>query len=156
MALLEVGKIVRPHGLRGEVVVSLVTNRLERLAPGSRLVGSRPPAPAFSLEVLSSRPHQGRFLVTFAGVVGPDAAESLRDVLLQAESSSDPEALFVHELIGCELVDQHGTSHGPVRAIEANPASDLLVVDDGYVPIRFVTEHAEGRVLVEVPDGLFG
>ena len=37
MALLDVGRIVKPHGMRGEVVVELVTNRTERLEPGSVL-----------------------------------------------------------------------------------------------------------------------
>jgi 16S rRNA processing protein RimM len=60
--LLEVGRVVAPHGIRGEVVVVLVTNRTERLAPGSRLcVGSS------TLLVEGSRPHRGAWLVRFAG-----------------------------------------------------------------------------------------
>jgi 16S rRNA processing protein RimM len=154
MALLEIGQVVRPHGLSGEVVVSLVTNRLERLEPGSLLVATAT-GREFTLEVLSSRPHQRRYLVRFAGVNDHDAAEAIRGVVLHAEPLEDPEALFVHDLIGRELIDQHGISHGPVRTIQANPASDLLVVDDGYVPMRFVTEVRDGSVVVEVPDGLF-
>jgi len=71
--LLEVGRIARPHGLRGEVVVALVTNRTERLAPGTQLTcypAARPSSPlaARTLEVRSSRPFQGRYLVEFEGV----------------------------------------------------------------------------------------
>ncbi|HVB06404.1 MAG TPA: ribosome maturation factor RimM [Acidimicrobiales bacterium] len=156
MALLEVGRIVRPHGLRGEVVVSLVTNRPDRLDAGSLLTASVPGEAARTLEVLTARPHQGRYLVCFAGIDDHDAAEALRGLVLSAEAVEDPDVLFVHDLIGAELVDQLGVSHGPVRSIEANPASDLLVVDDGYVPVRFVTGLAEGKVTVEVPEGLFG
>lgn len=155
MALLEVGWIVRPHGLRGEVVVSLVTNRLERLEPGSRLTAMGAGA-SRELEVVRARPQQHRFLVVFAGVESREEAEALRDLALHAEAMADPDELFVHDLIGLELVDQHGDSHGPIRSVEANPASDLLVVDDGYVPTRFVREVHGDHVIVDVPDGLFG
>lgn len=157
MALLEIGRVIRPHGLKGEVVVALSTNFLERLEPGSRLVaqgGSE--TTDGELEVRSARPHQGRHLVLFAGITSIESAESLRGVVLKAEPISDPEALLVHELIGAELIDQFGTVRGRITAVEANPASDLLVVDGKtYVPSTFVKEHSPGRVVVEIPDGLF-
>lgn len=166
MSLLEVGQIVRPHGLRGEVVVALVTNRLERLEPGTELglqlapvtadgaaaeAGRRPER----LVVTSSRPHGGRFLVRFDGVGDLDAAEGLRGATLLAEPLEDPDALFVHELIGAMVVDGAGRVHGTVTAVEANPASDLLVLDGGQlVPLVFVRAHEDGRVLVDPPEGL--
>jgi 16S rRNA processing protein RimM len=229
--LLEVGVIVKPHGLRGEVVVQLVTNRLERLEPGTILVCTPPlprglkahhvvSAPAAggppgaaaapphsateqrdsaavrphsateqrdsaavrpdgeaeqpdsateqpdsadrsvrfpsTVEVVDSRPHQGRHLVRFAGITTIEQADALRGAVLHAEPIDDPAAYFVHDLIGCELVDVHGVARGTVTAVEANPASDLLVVDERfYVPLRFVTERRPGRLVVDVPDGLF-
>jgi 16S rRNA processing protein RimM len=156
VALLEVGRVVRPHGLSGEVVVALVTNRLERIATGSVLVGSSPDGDEVPMEVTSSRPHQGRHLVHFRGVVGREAAESIRGVVLFAEAVQDPAALFVHDLIGRELIDQHGRSHGAIRAVEANPASDLLVLDEGYVPLTFVAEVSGDVVVAELPEGLLG
>ena len=46
---------------------------------------------------------------------------------------------------------------GTVTAVEANPASDLLVVDGSHlVPVRFVVSHSPGRVVVDVPEGIFG
>jgi 16S rRNA processing protein RimM len=155
MALLEIGRIIRPHGLAGEVVVALVTNRRDRLATGSILVGASGEGVERELEIVRSRPQQDRYLVVFAGVANRDQAEQLRGFVLRAEAVEDPSALFVHELIGAELVDQHGTSHGPIRSVQANPASDLLVVDDGFVPARFVREVSGGRVFVDVPEGLF-
>lgn len=158
--LLEVGRVVKPHGLRGEVVVVLVTNRLERLEPGSRLalagtVGAAP-TPDRELEVVSSRPFRDRFLVRFQGVEDLEGAEALRGGRLSAEPIEDPEALFVHELIGSEVVETNGTSRGLVTGVEANPASDLLVVEErALVPLRFVVERQPGRVVVEVPEGLF-
>ena len=164
--LLEVGRIARPHGLLGEVVVALITNRTERLAPGARLTSS-PPAPAAAggaaasgiarvLEVRKSRPFQGRYLVEFEGVHTREAADELRGALLLAPAVDDPDALFVHDLVGSEVVEADGTRHGTVLAVQANPASDLLVMDDGnLVPLRFVVGRAEGCLVVDVPAGLF-
>jgi len=65
--------------------------------------------------------------------------------------------IFVHELLGAEVVDTAGAVLGVVEAVEANPASDLLVLDGGrLVPLRFVVEHTSGaRIIVDIPDGLF-
>ena len=142
--------MVRPHGLRGEVVVRLVTDRTERLACGTVLSST-----AGDLEVVRAAHSGGRWIVSFAGVGDRDGAEALRDVVLRAEPIVDPEALWVHELHGSEVLDVTGRRLGEVTAIEANPASDLLVLDGGgLVPLRFVVEHGPGRVVVDVPDGL--
>lgn len=148
--LLEVGRVVAPHGIRGEVVVVLVTNRTERLAPGSRLcVGSS------TLLVEGSRPHRGAWLVRFAGVSSRDQAEELRGATLLAEPISDADALWVHELVGCRVLRLDGTVLGRVAALEANPASDLLVLESGaLVPLCFVRQREPGVVWVEAPVGL--
>ena len=142
--------MVKPHGLRGEVVVELVTNRTERLAPGSVLS-----TPAGELRVVRATPHQRRWIVAFAGVTDPDAAEALRDTVLSAEPLEDRDALWVHELVGSEVWGLDGRRHGTVVSVEANPASDLLVLDTGaLVPLRFVVSHQPGRVVVDPPEGL--
>jgi 16S rRNA processing protein RimM len=150
--LLEVGRVAKAHGLRGEVVVALSTNRPERVARGSVLhVDGRP------LTVASSRPHQQRHIVRFEGIDDRSAAEALHGRVLRAEPLQDPDALWVHELIGATVVDQHGTEHGEVTAVEVNPASDLLVLEGGaLIPLTFVVEQGDGRISVDVPDGLLG
>jgi 16S rRNA processing protein RimM len=149
--------------LTGEVVVDLVTNRLDRLEPGTRLV-VRPPSTIETahsalpdeVEVTSSRPFQARFLVHFAAVVTREAAEVLHGAVLLAESKEEPGELYVHELIGAPVFDQGGVARGIVTAVEANPASDLLVLDNRhYVPMRFVVDMVDGQINVDVPDGLF-
>ncbi|MGH9064205.1 MAG: ribosome maturation factor RimM [Acidimicrobiales bacterium] len=150
VSLLEVGRVGRPHGLRGEVVVDLLTDRVERVAPGSVLSSD-----VGRLEVVRASPHAGRWIVTFAGVEGREEAEGLRGVVLRAEPLRDPEALWVHELIGSEARDVAGRRLGVVTAVEANPASDLLILDGGgLVPLRFVVDRAPGRVVVDPPAGL--
>lgn len=149
--MLEVGRVVKPHGIAGEVLVELVTDRVERVAAGSVLsTGGR------DLEIEASRPHQHRWIVRFAGVVDRNGAERLRGAVLRAEPIEDPDALWVHELIGSVVRDVDGRVLGPVTAVEANPASDLLVLASGaLVPLRFVVEAVPGEVVVvDVPEGL--
>lgn len=145
------GRVVKPHGIRGEVSVEAVTNRPElRFAAGVVLDSDDGP-----LEVLGGRPHQGRWLVTFAGVADRNAAEALRGRVLHAEPLDEDGALWVHDLIGCEVVDTTGRSYGPVEAVEANPASDLLVLSgERLVPLAFVVSQEPGRVVIDPPAGL--
>lgn len=151
-ALLKVGRMVKPHGLRGDVIVSLTTNRTERVDAGSVLTT----AEGREYRVVRSSSHQGRFIVTFDGVVGIDAADRLRDTDLYASPLEDPDSLWVHDLIGSVVEDTGGVELGTVVSVEANPASDLLVLDGGgLIPLRFVVGSVPGeRVTVDIPDGL--
>lgn len=152
MTALEVGKIVKAHGIRGEVIVYLISNRPDlRLAPGSILASDRG-----DLEVLTATPHQGRWIVAFRGIEDRNSAETYRNVVLSAEPvQGDDDTLWVHELIGAEVFDLSGRSYGPVEAVEANPASDLLVLaGDKLVPLVFVKTKLPGRVVIDPPAGL--
>jgi 16S rRNA processing protein RimM len=152
---LVVGRVVRAHGLRGEVVVDLVSSEPDvRLAPGAELLRVDG-APA--LHVTESRPHQDRWLVRFAGVDERSAADALRGVELHAEPIERAGALWVHELIGATVVDAAGAVHGTVVAVVANPADDLLELDDGaLVPVTFVVGWDDDhRLVVDPPAGLF-
>lgn len=151
MPLLEVGRVLKAHGIKGEVIVRLTTDREERVAPGAVLQGPDGP-----LEVLRSSPHKGDWIVAFAGVADRSTAESMRGAVLRAEPLDDPHALWVHELIGADLVGVDGAVHGRVVSVVSNPASDLLELDSGaLVPIDFVVGTEPGRVLADVPEGLF-
>jgi 16S rRNA processing protein RimM len=150
--VLLVGRVTKAHGLRGEVLVDLLSTEEARLAPGSVLATDRGP-----LTVGSARPHQDRWIVQFDGVAGREAAESLRGAELRADAIDDPDALWVHELVGAEVVEADGTARGHVVTVVANPADDLLELDGGaLVPVGFVTGRDDaGRVVVDAPDGLF-
>ena len=85
------------------------------------------------------------------------AQQELRGLMLRARPIERPGTLWVHELVGATVESSDGRELGVVAAVEANPASDLLVLaDGGLVPLRFVVSHEPGqRVVVDVPDGLF-
>jgi 16S rRNA processing protein RimM len=153
--LLEIGRVARPHGLRGQVVVELWTNREERVAPGSLLRWQ-----GGELEVVRAtrQPAVGqraRWLVSFRGVDTREDAEALRGAVLTAVPLADADAWWVHDLIGAEVVDLEGAPIGRVEAVEANPASDLLVLSDGrLIPLQFVVDRREGRLTADPPPGL--
>ena len=151
---LEIGRLGRPHGLKGEVMISLTTDRVaERLAPGATWwVAGR------AVTVESARAHQGRHAVKLSGVDDRDGATALTGVFVYAEPlapSDDDDVVWVHEVIGSEVVDVAGRAHGRVESVQANPAHDLLVLEGGaLVPMVFVVEQAEGRVVIDPPEGL--
>jgi 16S rRNA processing protein RimM len=165
---LVVGRVIRPHGVRGEVVVEVRTDSpSERFAAGSMLVTD--PAGAGPLRVDNARPHQGRLLVMFEGIADRDLADGLRGVLLCVDSESvpapdDPEEFNDYQLIGLRAETAAGEPIGEVVRIEHAPASELLHVrlPDGRVGlVPFVraivprVDVAGGRVVLTPPDGLF-
>ncbi len=160
--------MVKAHGLAGEVIVELTTDRTERLDAGSILRTE-----GRALTVAHARRHQQRWIVVFEGVTKRNQAEALRGTQLLAPPIDDPNTLWVDELLGCAVVEDTSRRHlGTVVAIEANPASDLLVLDGGgLIPLRFVIgrepgtdpgepgepgeEPAAGMTLIaKIPDGL--
>jgi 16S rRNA processing protein RimM len=107
--------------------------------------------------VIASRPHQRNHIVSFDGISDRGAAEALRGATLRAPVIEDPTQLWVHELIGAPVVTVDGVVVGVVETIEANPASDMLVLDNGaLVPAAFVVEQRDDTtVVIDPPEGLF-
>ncbi|MBI2704210.1 MAG: 16S rRNA processing protein RimM [Actinobacteria bacterium] len=152
--LLEIGRIDRSHGLRGEVLVSLITNVEGRLVPGLELITDDG-----MLVVVRAQPHQHRWIVQFDGVSSREVADALRGTVLRARAAddpADPDALWAHQVVGAEVVDVEGTSHGVVVSLIGNPASDLLELESGaLVPLTFITGwDGERRLVVDPPAGL--
>jgi 16S rRNA processing protein RimM len=150
--LREVGRVGRAHGVQGDVAVQLITDRVERLAPGARLLaGER------WLTVSSSRLVGERWLVRFEGVEDRTAAEKLTNAVLRAEPlDDDGDELWVHDLIGSRVIEVGGADRGVCVAVIDNPAHDLLELESGaLVPVTFVTDYADGVITIDPPDGLF-
>ena len=149
--LLEVGRVGRPHGVRGDVFLDLTTHRAERAAVGSRLLI------AGEWRTIEQSSKSGdRWRVHLSGVDGRDAAAALTGQTASAEPIDDPDALWIHHLIGARVVEADGTDRGVCVAVIDNPAADLLELDSGaLVPVTFVTGLADGTITIEPPDGLF-
>ncbi len=165
---LVVGRIGRPHGVRGELTVEVRTDSPERrFAPGSELATD--PATAGPLVVTGLHWHSGRLLLTFAGVGDRTAAEALRNVMLVVDVDADerpeaPDEYYDHQLVGLAVIGAGGEPLGTVADVLHLPSQELLAVttpDGGEVLVPFVVELvpevdvAGGRVLVTPPPGLF-
>lgn len=127
------------------------------MAPRTRLTGGER---SFEVKTATRLPDvggQARWLVFFSGMDTREAAEAVRGIVLQAEPLDlvDEDTLWIHELVGAELFDTSGEVVGTVAEVEANPASDLLVLEDGRViPLTFVTRSGDGTLVVDGPPGL--
>lgn len=136
------------------MAVTLISDRDDRLVVGAELLTDDG-----VLRVDAARPHQKGWLVCFEGVTDRTAAEALAGTILRAETDTDtdtaPEGLWVHEVIGLEVVETTGERHGRVVAVQQNPAHDLLVLDDDVlVPSVFISSIGD-RIVVDAPEGLF-
>jgi 16S rRNA processing protein RimM len=163
-----VGRVVKAHGLRGELVVEPSTDQADqRFAPGTVLAISGVPARS-SLTITAARWHSGRLLVTVDEVTDRDTAEALRRGVLRAEASdadiADDDEFHDHQLEGLRAELTDGSLVGTVTSVLHGAGGELLVVeppegDDLLVP--FVTaivptvDLAGGRVVLDPPEGLF-
>jgi len=172
--LLVVGRILRPHGIRGELVVDVRTDEPEaRLSVGSAfdvgpaedrlgsLVGPK-------LTIDSIRWHHGRPLIFFAEVPDRTTAEQLRGLLLWVDSATiappeDPDEYHDHQLVGLTVATAAGEVVGSVARIDHGPGADLLVVrkkDGATALVPFVraivptVDVAGGRIVIDPPGGL--
>ena len=172
--LLVVGKILRPHGIRGELVVDVRTDEPEArfsvgstfdVGPAEDKLGS-PVGPRLTIDTL--RWHHGRPLIFFAEVADRNVAEEMRGLLLWADSAAiappeDPDEFHDHQLVGLTVATVSGEVVGSVARIDHGPGADLLVVrkEDGstaLVPfVRAIVptvDVAGGRVVIDPPGGL--
>jgi 16S rRNA processing protein RimM len=169
---LVVGRVGRPHGIRGELTVQVHTDDPDlRFAAGSVLATE--PAARGPLTVSASRWHSGRLLVTFAGYADRSQAEELRGTLLVMDSSevgpaADPEEFHDYELIGLEVLTRAGEPVGVVADV-LHQGQDLLVIqpqegrpagEHGEVLVPFVAaivpevDVTAGRLVIDPPPGL--
>jgi 16S rRNA processing protein RimM len=152
--LLEVGRIGKPHGVRGDLFLSLTSDLAQRREVGAQLIifdssGKR------TLTITASRPQQDRWVVHFEGIDDRNAAEKLTNKFLYAEPIDGAEGLWVHQLIGSEVEDTSGVSWGICTGVLNNPAHDLLELESGVlIPMPFVLSCDEGITVIDPPAGL--
>lgn len=156
-ARLQVARIDKAHGLRGEVVVTLTSDREDRLAVGSCLFTASHGEQA--MQVVAARRHQERWIVAFAGVASREAAEEHRGTVLWASVSEHaPGEMWGYEVVGASVVTVDGRRCGSVSAVVPSAGSDLLELEGGaLVPAVFVVDSSRlpAELVIDPPDGLF-
>lgn len=143
MIEVTVGRIGRPHGVRGEVTVEVRTDEPDRrFVVGTRLRDERSGRP---FTVAGVRWHQGRLLLTFDELGDRTAAEAARGVLLvcdvdESETPDDDEEFYDRQLVGLAVHDASDARVGEITAVLHPPAQDLLEIRTaaGTVLIPFV------------------
>ena len=166
-----IGRIGKPHGLRGEVTVEVRTDEPDRrFAVGTTMRAERPrgsAAPWSELTVAATRWHQSTLLVRFEELSDRTTAEAARGLLLHAgvpadESPDDPEEYYDHQLVGLAAEDLDGKPLGEVSAV-LHGAQDILQIRtrdgrDALVPFVAAlvpeVDLARGRVVVADRPGL--
>ncbi len=169
---LVVGRVVKAHGVRGELVVEVRTDSPEqRFAPGARLlgrVGKGVEAIDRDVVVDAARDHSGRLLVRLGGVSDRDGADALRGMLLLVDSQAlpepeDPDEFHDHQLVGLRVLDTDRVELGQVTEVVHTSAGELLTIrlasgSDALVPFvaQMVPEVdlAAGTCVIDPPEGL--
>jgi len=146
--LVIVGTIVKPHGIRGELVVDPLSDSLEIFKQGQSLQLFQEATGWRCLQVEHARWHQGRVLLTLSGVTSRNEAEQLRHADLYMDASSlpslGPGEYYHYQILDCAVVDVSGRRVGRVRSIQEPAGVPMLEIDTGRA--TFLLPYVEAYV----------
>ena len=164
-----VGRVARPIGRRGEVVLQPLTDDPARFLELETAEVGPPGQKGIRRSLESVRIHKGRPVVLFAGISDISSAETLRNLEVRIQSSERvplPEGRYYSDdLVGCKAESEEGVPLGEIVGTLDTAGPSLLVLrgpDGSEDLIPFVealcisVEPEAGRVVLSVPDGLLG
>jgi 16S rRNA processing protein RimM len=166
---LTIGRVVKAHGVTGEIVVEVRTDDPElRFAPGARLRAKVFDQPERNYVVATVRAHGSRLLLRLDGVADRDAADALRGGLFVVDSEDLPpieeqDTYYDHQLEGLLVRTVQGRDIGTVAEVLHTPAGELLAVNRaqaGELLVPFVSAivtsvSLENRIVeIDPPEGL--
>ena len=130
--MVTVGRIIRPHGNKGHVIVFSETDfGDERFGVGSTLFSERDGL-VVPVTIVASRQHDGRWIVGIEGVASINDAEMLRGLELripvEAMKPLGPGAYYTHDLVGCVVRTTDGAAVGTVDRVDLGTGVPMLVV----------------------------
>ncbi|MCA9883529.1 MAG: 16S rRNA processing protein RimM [Anaerolineae bacterium] len=166
---LLLGKIDRPHGVRGELRVRLMTDYPERIKSLKHVfLGTDPnKAKATRYEIETVRFHKGAALLKFVGVPSRNEAELLRGQMVMIDLANavplDDDEVYLYQLIGMDVQTVEGETLGKLRDVLETGANDVYIVDSPQygellIPIHddtLIETDVDARIItVALPDGL--
>lgn len=161
---LQIGRVIKCHGIKGEVVVDPTTDEPETRFAIDEVLHGKQAGKEHELTVETMRPHKGRLLIKFKEVPDRNMAETLRGTIFFAPplESDEDDGFYDHELIGLKVVREN-EEIGEVTGVMHTPGRQILEVDyEGReVLVPFVYDIVpevdldEGFLVVTPPEGLF-
>jgi 16S rRNA processing protein RimM len=161
-----VGRIARPHGLRGQVIVTPETDFVEERFRAGAILMTRSDRGEESLTISAARIQNGRPVIGFAGFATIEDVERLAGLELRVpESALHPladGAYYVHDLVGCVVETLSGERVGQVERVEGGAGASVLSVagprGEVLVPLAadicIEIDIATRRIRIHPPDGL--
>ncbi|MGQ0679059.1 MAG: ribosome maturation factor RimM [Actinomycetota bacterium] len=163
-----VGRVVKPHALRGEVLIKVFTDNPHRFDPGSWLLAGKQAESTRPVQVLSSRMIHDKLLVHFEGCPDTNCAETLRDQLLfvaEQELEELGEGQFwERDLIGLQVLHRDGAVLGEIAGVLEGAAQDLWSIrTPGGGEVLFPAARQlvvsvdlpTRKAVIDPPEGLF-
>jgi len=166
---LVLGKIERPHGIRGELRVRVITDYPERILDMETVyIGDDPMQPEAEIyNIETVRFHQNHLLIKFAEIYDRDDADAMRNLLLLIDVEDavplEDDEVYLYQLIGMVVQLQDGTKLGKIKDVIETGANDVYVLKRKKQKDLLIPAHSEtvleinleaGLVTVELPEGL--
>lgn len=164
--LILVGHVRKPHGVRGEVLIEVLSDDPERFRPGSELIAIAQPGDRRVLSIVSARAHRGGLLILFAGLEDREEVAALRgtDLMVEAAAVRDaPEGSYYYfDLVGRPCRDRRSGDLGEVVAVLEDGGGLLLEIrgEARTVLVPFVRDYLVsidrqgGPIELDLPEGL--
>jgi 16S rRNA processing protein RimM len=161
---LAVGKLRRPHGVGGDILMEVLTDFPERLKPGKTLYLGDAHTP---VELTSVRPHQNLLIIHLAGYSTPEMVSELTNLAVFVHMDEIPPLpegeYYHHQLIGMQVVDEQGDVLSTIQEILETGANDVLITRSPagkeilipvIEPVVLKIDLAQRIVQVKLPPGL--
>jgi len=164
--MVVIGRIARPHGLRGQVVIAPETDFVAERFRSGATVWTRLAGREEELTIASARVQKGRPVIGFEGLSTIEAVEPLAGLELRIPQSSirplEPGRYYEYQLVGCAVETAEGGAVGKVVRVESGPGGSCLVVlgPRGEILVPLVphicveVDLGARRVQVDPPEGL--
>jgi len=126
---LVIGKLRHPHGVRGEILMEVITDFPERLKVGSQVFVGADYRPE---RIRTIRPHAKGLLISFEAYQSPESVGLLRNQFVFTSSKDLPPLpegeYYHHQLIGMRVLSDQSQELGYLAEILSTPANDVYLI----------------------------
>jgi 16S rRNA processing protein RimM len=159
-----IGKLRRPHGIRGEIVMTVLTDFPDLVTPGQWVFVGEEHQP---YTIKSVRWHGGDMLVALEELPDRTAVEIFRNIMVYMKVEDIPELpegeYYIHQLVGMDVISDQGQELGKIKEVLITGANDVYLVETtdqreillpAIVQVVLDIDQETNRVLVHILPGL--